>query len=129
MIVEIFDSASNGRVKCTLCGREITAGWISDTPPTKGRVSVEIDIPGEFNWGPEVSLTPESDETCIEMHGDHVSITGRVIDFDELNVLTIVTAGSPVMIDTIGEPPLGIVGRKVLVRAPKIDFYPTGVYP
>ena len=101
----------------TLLGR-LRASWRGTEPPSVGEVyDVEIDPVGELLWGNHVTVDARSQG----MYGE--ALVGLVEDVDGETV--ILRVSGVVLLEIRGDPPLGIVGRKVLVR-PAFELYPTG---
>jgi len=99
--------------------------WRSETPPVATtEVDVELEVPGQIDWTEILAvrdlpghLVPADDELLLQ---------GVVEDVDQEGVLTLRIADAVVLVETIGEPPLGVVGEHVAMLARHTEIYPTG---
>lgn len=104
------------------------SGWCvwPDAPDVGTTVDVELDVPAEVAWD-DIEVTgagrpsgPES-ITGLVVHAD-------VLDVDDQDVLTLrLPQGAIVLVDTIGEPPLHVVGRAVILHLDRVLVHPTNV--
>jgi hypothetical protein len=128
MDVRILDFVPDEhRVRFRVRDRDAIAYWKSDQPPVPGVVDVEIDIPGEYLWDTEVRRVGEETSVGIAELDQGVRVVGEVVDLDHLGILTLRINGSHIMVETLGEPPLGVVGGLVEVCAERIELYPTRI--
>jgi hypothetical protein len=101
------------------------AFWKGDPVPDDGaEFDVEIELPGDYAWNREIRLADEESPTGFR-HGSEVSeVVGEVVDFDADGTLTVRIGDSITMLDTMDDPPLGIIGRKVAIRPHSIELHP-----
>ncbi|MGY4644580.1 hypothetical protein [Cellulomonas sp. URHB0016] len=102
------------------------AAWRGGTlPPGTRDVDVELEVPGEVDWR-QIVVTGEGAD-AQEPAEDELLLRGVVEDLDQDGVLTLHVAGSVVLIETVGEPPLYVVGKEVAIIVRSAEIYPTGV--
>jgi hypothetical protein len=102
------------------------SGWCvwPDAPDVGMSVHVELDVPAEVAWDDIVldgAGRPEGREpiTGLVVHAD-------VLDVDEQDVLTLrLPEGAILLVDTIGDPPLHVVGRAATLYLDGVLVYPT----
>ncbi|GAB3077447.1 hypothetical protein GCM10027053_47460 [Intrasporangium mesophilum] len=107
-------------LECETPAGRLIATWRGSEPPSVGEsYDVEIDPVGELAWGDQVSVEAKPAGISGE------SLVGLVEDVDGGTVILRVSAAI-VVLDVHGDPPLGVVGREVLVRPDAFELYPTG---
>ncbi|HEY8544139.1 MAG TPA: hypothetical protein VIL36_03795 [Acidimicrobiales bacterium] len=124
MQVEVIEVLDDGRVTVRSAVGTFTAGWDGDRPPVGSREAVELDVGGVALWGEDVRLVDDGSSSRIEDDGSDIRLCGRIVEFGADDVLVVDVGGSPVMLDTDGDPPLGVTGRYVAVRARDVTLYP-----
>jgi hypothetical protein len=102
----------------------VTGTWVGASPGLKQDYEVELDAPGVVPWDMINVAGPNGTPILLERPDGLVSLTGRVDDIDEDLVLQLWLGETSVMIDTEGEPPLGIVGRFVDVVVEDLVLFP-----
>lgn len=108
-------------LECETPGGRLRAIWRGTELPSVGECyDVEIDPVGELVWGNQVNVDARPQGTYGE------ALVGLVEDVDGETVVLRVS-GAVVLLEVLGDPPLGIVGREVLVRPESFELYPTGV--
>jgi hypothetical protein len=101
------------------------ARWRGSGQAAGESVDVEMDIKDEIDWR---EITPAvSASEALSVHEGQMSIHGTVEDVDQDGVLTLRIPGAVLLIDTVGEPPIGIVGQEVGFVAHDAEIYPTGI--
>jgi hypothetical protein len=98
--------------------------WVGPTPELEKDYHVELDVPGVVAWDSIEDAGPNRMPSLTERLDGLVSLRGRVDDIDEDLVLQLWLGSTSVMIDSVGEPPLGIVGRFVDVVVENLTFFP-----
>jgi hypothetical protein len=99
--------------------------WKGDPVPDDGaEFDVEIELPGDYVWNREISLADEDSPTGFRHRSEANDVVGEVVDFDADGTLTVRIGDSITMLDTTGDPPLGILGRKVEIRPHSVELYP-----
>jgi hypothetical protein len=93
----------------------VTGTWVGSSPALKQDYAVELDVQGVVPWEKINDAGPNGTPLAMERPDGLVSLTGRVDEIDEDLVLQLWLGETSVMIDTAGDPPLGIVGRFVEV--------------
>ena len=105
------------------------AAWRGDgEPPVDAAVDVEIDIADEVSWG-DIVRDSEKIDACVQsaQGSDQLVVRGVVDEVDQLGVLVLNVAGAIVLIETIGEPPEGVVGSTVVIVTRRASVFPTGI--
>jgi hypothetical protein len=86
----------------------------------------EMELENPRDWS-EIGWRRVGGHSKVAPSSSPLWIEGTVTDFDQNGVLTLDVAGTPLMIDTTGEPPLGVVGLTVRVAAQDLQFFPVEV--
>jgi hypothetical protein len=88
-------------------------------------VDVELEVRDEIDWS-KISVGQRV-EAIAKEGPEALVVRGFVDDLDIHGVLTLRLAGGVLLIDTLGEPPIGVVGREVSLVARDVEIYPTNV--
>ena len=113
-------------VRFTVAGGWAIATWEGENPHPAGvEVDVELDLPDEVDWN-RIVVGP-MDGRIVELRESGLVLRGVVVDLDELGVLSLSVGTGVVMVDTLGEPPLGVVGQTVALPVDRLAVYPTGI--
>jgi hypothetical protein len=123
MQVEVVEVAGDGRVVVKGPYGTFTAGWDGEPPEPGSRHDVELDVGGVALWGDDIEVA-DSGVNELADDGSVVRVAGRIVDFGADDVLVLDAGGVPVMVDTDGDPPLGIIDRHAVLRAREVTLYP-----
>lgn len=123
MEVQVLEHLADGRVRVRSSYGTFAARWHGDLPQIGSQQRVEVDVHGVALWGEDIGFRDAGIREVVD-DGDRVRISGLVSDFGADDVVVLTLNGSPVMIDTDGEPPIGVVGRYVAVRVSNVTLYP-----
>lgn len=126
MLVTLLTRAPHegGFVAVAGIGFHGSATWLGPAETAGAQVDVELQIRDEVDW---------KDVIVVSAAGEHADrdvglvVRGVVDDVDQYGVLTLRVADGVVLIDTRGEPPLGVVGRTVRFAVRDVEIVPTGV--
>lgn len=88
-------------------------------------VDVEIELKEDVNWF-EVLVDPPAGP-IIEIQGQNTMVRGVVDDVDKDGVLSLRLGSGVLVVETLGEPPLDIVGRKVRLPPGSVILYPSRI--
>jgi hypothetical protein len=123
MQVEIVDIVDGDRVVVKSPYGALTGRWQGDMPSVGWQQAVEVDVDGVVLWGQDIRL---SDVAVNELkdEGPFVRVSGRVTEFGADDVVVLDLGGTVLMVDTDGDPPLGIVDRYVTIQARAVTLYP-----
>jgi hypothetical protein len=122
----VRSGTSNHLVVAAAAGDVVGAvAWRCETPPGARDVDVELEVPEEIDWR-EIGVGDEAAGVRAPAD-DELRLRGLVEDLDQEGVLTLRVAGSVVLIETVGEPPLHVVGDEVAMVVRAAEAYPTGV--
>lgn len=119
--VERIVDARKKTVQCETPLGTLPIVWEGDPLPTSGLYDVELDVPSILEWGYEIWRT--SDGPPADARG-LATLTGTLVGFDELGVAEIEVREGFLLVETLGDPPLGAVGDRVELRPPEIHAYP-----
>lgn len=101
-----------------------TGRWQGDEQPTAGSSHwVEVDVDDVPVWGDDIRLLDAPTSELADDTGS-VRVSGLVAEFGVDDVLVVDLNGSHLMIDTDGDPPLGVVGRYVTLQARDVSLFP-----
>ena len=113
-------------VVVTASGVSGTGLWRGEAPPTAvTEVDVELEVPGQIDWT-DIFVAPDLPGGIAPADGE-LLLQGVVEGVDQDGILTLRIVHSIVLIETVGEPPVGLVGTHVAVLARHTGIYPTGV--
>lgn len=102
--------------------------WRGDVPVAVDDVlQIELEVRLPRDWS-DIERVQDQHST-IHLPQSRAFLEGIVLDIDQDGVLSLDVAGAPLMVETTGEPPLGIVGGRVRLRlvAGDLEFHPMGV--
>jgi len=128
MLLSLTRSGTSGHWVVAAAGGGVAGAvvWRGETVPTgAGEVDAELEVPGEVDWRTIVAASTRANVPSPAE--DELLLRGVVEDLDQDGVLTLRVAGSVVLIDTVGEPPLHVVGQEVAMVVHSAELYPTGV--
>lgn len=92
------------------------ATWHGAAPPAEGiGTEIELNVPSDVDWS-DISVGSESPAAGPCRSGGLV-VNGIVADVDQDGVLALDTGGGVVLVDTVGDPPVGIVGCRFDLRS------------
>jgi hypothetical protein len=101
--------------------------WRGDSPPELREYDVELDVPGQIRWGQDAEIDAMS-APGISRLGEEVRVVGRVLDYDDVGVLSLEFAGTLVMVQVADGPsPDVVVGTVVSVRVRQLEIYPSSI--
>jgi hypothetical protein len=127
MVMRVTVAATaDGLVQIGSPGVRGTGEWRGAAAPVVGaEVDVELEPAGQVDWA-DVVLDPALHDIVHPGDGELV-LDGLVDDVDQYGVLTLQLVGGFVLIDTTGDPPFGIVGRRVRLFVRGTVLYPSTV--
>jgi len=98
--------------------------WRSDSAPILGTdVDVEFELPDEFLWERNVGLADEDTPTGFRLTSGGPELVGYIVDFDADGSLAVRVSDALVVVTTVGDPPLALIGHKVILRPRSIELY------
>lgn len=103
------------------------SGWCvwPDAPAPGVVVDVELSVPGEVSWD-DVEVGAAGARGLAPATG--LVVEAVVLDVDEQDVATLrLPDGGIVLVDAVGKPPPGVVGRDVTLRLDRVLVHPTAV--
>jgi len=121
--IEILERLPDRRVKVRSVYGTFSAGWTGEPPEVGSSRWTEVNVDGIAVWGEDILVGDGVVRELVD-DGDCVRISGFVEDFGADDVLVLTLDGSPVMIDTDGDPPLGVTGRYATVQARDVTLFP-----
>lgn len=128
MRLEIVGFAAGNRL-VVAAGDGNVAGvvvWRGEPPAPGARdADVELGVPEAVDWR-EIGVGDGAVNVAVPADNE-LWLRGLVEDLDQDGVLTVLVAGSVVLIDTVGEPPLRVVGEEVAMVVRAAEVYPIGV--
>lgn len=96
--------------------------WKGEPAPTGGSHDIELDVPAALEWGREIWRAADGVPEPPPPRGQRFG--GLLHGLDELGVATIRTREGFLLVDTLGDPPLGTVGELVELETLHLDAYP-----
>jgi hypothetical protein len=123
MQVEIVGGDGQGAVKVDCGGGGFTARWHGELPAVGSTHHVELDVGGVATWGTDIYFIDDTVGSVADGDGC-LLVSGLVTELGSDDVLVMDVGGTVVMIDTEGDPPLGVIGRHVTVQARDVTLYP-----
>jgi hypothetical protein len=128
MRLDIVRFATGNRLVVEAAGGSVAGvvAWMGEAaPPGAREVDVELEVPDAVDWR-EIGIGDGAADVPAPAD-DELRLRGHVEDLDQDGVLTLLAAGSVVLIDTVGKPPLHVVGEEVAMVVRTAEVYPTGV--
>lgn len=119
--VERVIDARRKVLQCSTPVGSLPLVWEQQPLPSGGDYDVELDVPAILEWGREIWRVSDGRPTD---GSERPLIVGTVVGFDELGVAEIELREGLLLIETLGEPPLGTVGEAVEFRPPEIHAHP-----
>ena len=105
------------------CGLgRLKLAWQESPVPGEGDHYVELDVPDILEWGREIWPASAGEPVPPPPKGQR--IRGRLVGLDERDVATIRTVEGHLLVDTLGDPPLGTVGEDVELETLDLHAYP-----
>lgn len=98
--------------------------WVGAAPGVEHDCEVELEIAGAVPWERIKDAGPTGTPTLRRRPDGLVSLRGRVDDIDEDLVLRLWLGATSLLIDSVGEPPLGVVGRFVDIVVDDVTLFP-----
>jgi len=121
--VELIETLANGRVRVRSPYGCFTAAWSTDTPAIGSAHDVELEVDDPLRWGHDIALDESRANTIVDDGPSRVHISARIHSVTEDGVLVLDIGGPSFMVDTIGDPPLGIVGCWVSLRSRHVTLW------
>jgi hypothetical protein len=98
--------------------------WVGAGPVESAEYFVEVDLSEPIDWA-SISTTTRVSMIEPEVEVGRVRIVGVVEDVDdELVVQLRVGDHLRLLLDTLGDPPLGIVGESIELRQVELTIFP-----
>ena len=123
MRVLVVRAPVGGPIEVRDVGVAGTATWRGAVPPA-GRIGteVELNVLSDVDWN-DISVGSALLD-IVPRRSNGLVIKGAVVDVDQYGVLTLDTGGGIVLLDTVGDPPLGIAGRPVELEVRDVELFP-----
>lgn len=119
--------AADSRVRLGTTAGELMGTWRGEQPVELGDiVDVEIDVRVTYMFD-ELEFASVPEEGFRIHEGNAVAITGRAVEVDHLDVMTLEVGGTLLSVEMEGIAPLGIVGTVVTLVVRDLDVYPTAI--
>ena len=99
----------------------LTVTWEGELPEP-GPHDVELEVPDALEWGRQAWPAADAPEPTGEAGGQRLH--GVLRDIDELGVATLELGPTTLLVDTVGEPPLGTVDHEVIIEVASLQAYP-----
>jgi len=102
------------------------ARWGGVGGPVEGRFDVEFEVSLPIPWS-SIAILECGGEDRVEVSAvgpTLVDVLGRVLDCDEEGVLSLAVGATHLLLDTTGEPILGVVDRRVRVNGLALELFP-----
>lgn len=100
--------------------------WRGHSPPELQDYDVELNIPGQLRWGAEAEIDAAA-AAGISRVGAETRVVGRVVECDDIGVLSLELAGSLVMVELADGPPSDVAGANVSLRIRRLELYPSSI--
>jgi len=126
MRVEVIPGPVAGLVEFSGCLGVGIGRWNGMRAPVKGTFDVEFDVSLPVHWSSVDVLEGRGDDR-VEISAvdpELVDFFGRVLDCDEEGVLSLSVGPTHLLLDTTGEPILGVVGQRVRVSGLALEVFP-----
>ena len=123
-------SAIRGSVPPLVEFRSVAGGadaiWRGDVPPELQDYDVELEVPEQLRWGQDAGVDAEA-AAGISHLGSDTRIVGRVLECDDVGVLSVEVAGTLIMVELTERPPANIAGANVSLRVRRLELYPSSL--
>jgi len=93
--------------------------------PESGEHEVEVDLPGEIDWS-DVVLDPDEPQG-FRQEGSSTVLIGLVDDVGHDGVAILRLTNVTFLLDTVGEPPLDVIGRSARIPVATPEIYPVAL--
>lgn len=113
-------------VQCDSACGPLQVIWHAPDLPSTGDHDVELDVPATLTWGAEIWRAADGRRDGIGRR-DGVGrpiLTGTLADLDELGLATVELREGLLVVETRGDPPLGLVGEVIELHPPAITAHP-----
>jgi hypothetical protein len=97
--------------------------WQGEPPPDGGDHHVEVDVPDLLEWGREIWRAADGVPDPPPPKGQR--LRGRLVGIDEHGVATIRAGDGFLLVETLGDPPLGTVDEEVELETLHLHAFPT----
>ncbi len=126
MRVDVIPGPVAGWVEFSGCLGDGVGRWSGAGDPAEGRFDVEFDVSLPVHWSSIGVLECNGDDRAEISAVDPtlVDVFGRVLECDEQGVLGLLVGPTHLLLDTTGEPILGVAGRRVRVNGLALEVFP-----
>ena len=121
VIVESVESEPLRLVRAGSHLGPLTVTWEGELPQP-GPHDVELEVPDAVEWGRRAWPAGDAPEPTGEQGVQRLH--GVLRDLDELGVATLELGPTMLLVDTVGEPPLGTVDHAVIIDVVSLQAYP-----
>ncbi|MCP3877280.1 MAG: hypothetical protein GY701_02630 [Sulfitobacter sp.] len=105
------------------CAEGEGVGLWKGSPPAEGERIVEIEVP-TVSWS-DIRVADQAVGISVADPGQRaVEIVALLDDYSSDGVATLRLGGEVMLVDTMGEPPLNIVGRTIEFECSGLALYP-----
>lgn len=126
MIIKILAADNElGNVRVAMLGAELTARWRGGEPPSIGERHAEFDC-RPMSWS-DVRLVREASHRDEAVSAPDGVFRAEVLDVDHDGVTRLRTQDVEYLVDTVGDPPIGIVGAMIDFSIDGVEIYPYDV--
>lgn len=117
----------NSKIRLGTTAGQLLGTWRGDQPvDLNDIVDVEVDARDSHLFD-EIEIPSVPREGFKIREDDSVAITGRVVEVDHLDVMTLEVGGGLLSLEMEGVAPFGIVGTVVTLVVRDLDVHPTGI--
>jgi len=118
-VEEVLDAKGRTVACATPLGR-LHLVWEADALPAPGDHDVELDVPSVLAWGSQIRTVDDGQPSGAR----GVLLTGTLLGLDEHGTAEVEVREGRLLVETLGEPPLGAVGAVVQLRPPRVHAHP-----
>ncbi len=126
MQVELIETLLDGKVRVRSPFGWFTAHWRGDRPVVGSTHNVELEVEDPVLWGHDLEVGSGEVNEIVDEAGC-VRISARVESLNEDDGLVLDIGGPSFIVDTLGDPPLDLVGRYATLRSRHIALYPYSI--